>query len=333
MTVYTVASRWLLDRTLRVPVTIVELACDTGAVQRDSLELDIPATLASAEAFEEQADLQADRLARAFTEDDTRVVVCDVPAMPCSAAHRADVPAVALANFTWDWIYEDFTSDHPGYDALPGRLRARYAEASAAWRLPMGGGFEGFTTVLDMPWIARRSSRAPADTRRVLGLSDERRPLVLLSFGGYGVADWNLTRHAGAPYRLVVSGGATSAPAALPPDALDIPRDWLQAHGLRYEDVVAACDVVVSKPGYGIVSECVANRTPLLYTDRGRFREYPVMVEAMPRVLRAGYITQDALAHARWDEDIADLLAQPEPPERPLVNGADVAAGMLAAMM
>lgn len=332
ITVYTIASRWLLDRTIRVPVTIVETACDTGAVQRDSLELDIPATLAAAAAFEVSADVQARTLAEHFTERDTYVVVCDVPAMPCSAARLAGIPAVALANFTWDWIYEDFTADHPSYDALPGRLRARYAEAVAAWRLPMAGGFEGFSTVLDMPWIARRSSRDPGDTRHVLGLSDERRPLVLLSFGGYGVSGWNLERHAGAPYRLVISGGASIDPAGLPPDALEIPRDWLQAQGLRYEDLVAACDVVLSKPGYGIVSECVANQTALLYTDRGRFREYPVMVEAMPRVLRARYITQEALTTAKWDDEIASLLSQPGPPERPLVNGADVAAGMLSAM-
>lgn len=333
LTLYTVASRWLLDRTIRVPATIVELACDTGAVQRDSLELDIPATLAAAAGFEQEADAAAVRLARHFVDRATRVVVCDVPAMPCSAAALAGIPAIALSNFTWDWIYDDFTTDHPGYDALSGKLRVRYAEAAAAWRLPMAGGFDGFSTVLDMPWIARRSSRDPSDTRRVLGIADEHRPLVLLSFGGYGVSGWNLGRHTGAPYRLVISGGASSDPAGLPSDALEIPRDWLQAQGLRYEDLVAACDVVVSKPGYGIVSECVANQTALLYTDRGRFREYDVMVEAMPRVLRARHITQQTLASARWDDQIEALLSQPEPPEHPLVNGADAAAGMLAAMV
>lgn len=331
--VVTVASRWLLDRTIRVPVTIDAIPCDTGGIQHDSLELDIPATLAAAAQYERDADGRADELAGRLRHAATRVVVCDIPAMPCSAAARIGVPAIALSNFTWDWIYADFTADHPGYGDLPAALQARYAEAHAAWRLPMGGGFDGFRTVLEMPWIARRSTRDPRDTRRLLGLADERRPLVLLSFGGYGVAEWQLTHHAGAPYRLVIAGGASHEPAALPPDTLQIARDTLQAQGLRYEDLVATCDVVVSKPGYGIVSECVANRTALLYTDRGRFREYDVMVEAVPRVLRARYITQRTLTSARWDDEIAALLSQPEPPERPLVNGADVAAGMLSAMV
>ena len=331
--VFTQASRWLLERTIRVPASLHEWAVDTGAVQLDSLAMDIPATLETAARFESGADEAAEALAREFRTLAVRVVVCDAPAMPCTAARLAEVPAIVLANFTWDWIYEDFTTDHRGHADLPNRLGARYALADAAWRLPMAGGFSTIGTVLDFPWIARRSRRQPDDTRRLICAGDDGRPLVLLSFGGYGVAGMRLAHHAGAPYRLVVSAGAGYTPDVLPADALQVDRDRLSALGLRYEDLVAACDVVASKPGYGIVSECVANDTALLYTDRGRFREYPVMVAQMPAVLRCAYIDNDALATARWDADVEALLAQPAPRERPLVNGADVAAGMLTAML
>ncbi len=76
----------------------------------------------------------------------------------CRARRRAcaGVPAVVISNFTWDWIYDDFTVDHPGFEDLPSRLGARYADATAAWRLPMSGGFATVRTILDFPWIARR---------------------------------------------------------------------------------------------------------------------------------------------------------------------------------
>jgi hypothetical protein len=330
--VFTRASRWLLDRTIRVPVTIAEQAVDSGAIQRDSLLLDIPATLHAAAHFEASADVTAAALAREFAQRGVQVVVCDAPAMPCTAAHLAGIPAILLANFSWDWIYEDFIADHSGYADLPARLGERYAHADAVWRLPMAGGFATVRTTLDFPWIARRSRRDASDVRRLVGASDGR-PLILISFGGYGVADMSLAHHAGAPYRLVLSSGADHAPNDAPADALQLDRDTLDDHGLRYEDLVAACDIVVSKPGYGIVSECVANDTALLYTDRGRFREYPVMVERMPHVLRCHYLSNAALAAQRWDEEVEALLAQPAPPERPLVNGGDVAAGMLSAML
>jgi L-arabinokinase len=88
----------------------------------------------------------------------------------------------------------------------------------------------------------------------------------------------------------------------------------------------------VSKPGYGIVSECVANRTPLLYTSRGRFAEYDVMVDEMPKLLRCRPISQSVLMSGDWREAIETLLAQPEPAARPRVDGAQVAAQAILAL-
>ena len=58
--------------------------------------------------------------------------------------------------------------------------------------------------------------------------------------------------------------------------------------------------MVISKPGYGIVSECIANGAALLYTSRGRFMEYDVFVAEMPRVLRCREISQEDLFAGRW---------------------------------
>ncbi len=95
---------------------------------------------------------------------------------------------------------------------------------------------------------------------------------------------------------------------------------------MRYEDLVAAVDVVVTKPGYGIVSECIANDTAMLYTSRGHFVEYEVMVREMPSVLRCRFLDQQSLLDGRWLEALDDLLASPPPPLRPDTNGAEAAA-------
>jgi L-arabinokinase len=83
---------------------------------------------------------------------------------------------------------------------------------------------------------------------------------------------------------------------------------------------------VISKPGYGIVSECVANATPLLYTSRGRFAEYDVFVAEMPNVLRCRHLAQADLLAGRWGDAVRALLVQSPPPERPRTDGADIAA-------
>ena len=54
----------------------------------------------------------------------------------------------------------------------------------------------------------------------------------------------------------------------------------LKEAGLEYPDLVGASDVVVSKPGDGIVSDCIGARTRLVDTDRGDFPEYGDVVRA-----------------------------------------------------
>ena len=130
---------------------------------------------------------------------------------------------------------------------------------------------------------------------------------MLASFSG---ADLDLPyRHIADAEHLTVLAPEREAPA-----------------GLTYPDLVAAADVVVSKPGYGIVSECIANGTPLLYTSRGRFVEYDVFVAEMPRVLRCRYFDRSDLLAGRWAGAVRALLAQPPPPETARVDGARVAA-------
>jgi L-arabinokinase len=309
LVVRTAAARWLFDTTAPPGTELHPAEVDTGLVQIDSLNLDEEATARAAARFYADFDAHVAREANFLRAEHANLVVADVPPLAFPAAERAGVPSVAVANFTWDWIYNAYeafprTAPH----AIP-TIRRAYATATETLRLPMHGGFETMPAIREVPLVARRSRRDPADTRRALGV-DGSRPLVLVSFGGYGLTlPLDELRRAGDL--------AIVAPEREPPA------------GLRYEDLVAAADVVVSKPGYGIVSECIANQTALLYTSRGRFAEYDVFVAEMPKVLRCRFLAQDDLIAGRWRPAIDALLAQPAPPEHWPTDGAAVVARAL----
>jgi UDP:flavonoid glycosyltransferase YjiC (YdhE family) len=305
--VRTSAPRWLFDQVRGVSWTIQALDTDPGIVQIDSLRLDEEETARRAARFYADFDEKVSAEAGALEELGTDVVIGDIPPLAMAAADCAGIPGVAVGNFTWDWIY----SVYPAFDRVAPEAIATiargYSHAACALRLPLHGGFESMHAVTrDIPFIARRSHRDPAETRRILGVPGDR-PVVLASFGGYGV-DLPLDR-------IRETGRFTLLETVRDPPA-----------GLSYQDLVAAADVVVSKPGYGIVSECVANDTALLYTSRGRFIEYDLFVAEMPRVLRCRYLSQEDLFAGRWADAVDALLGQPAPPERPAVNGAEIAA-------
>jgi hypothetical protein len=69
-----------------------------------------------------------------------------------------------------------------------------------------------------------------------------------------------------------------------------------------------------------------------LYTSRGRFREYDVFVEAMPRLLPCEFISREDLAAGRWQAAVARLLAKPDLPP-PSTNGAEMAAERLLTLV
>jgi hypothetical protein len=102
---------------------------------------------------------------------------------------------------------------------------------------------------------------------------------------------------------------------------------------IRYEDLVGAVDIVASKPGYGIISECAANGTALLYTDRGRFCEYEVLVREMPRYPGVGVHTARRTCGPAAGATRSRGCWRP--PRRPAVpaEGATTAADWLSAWL
>ena len=332
----TTAPQWLFDRTVvGSGFSRAELETDTGVVQIDSLHLDERDTVTRAIRFMRTFAERVEAEARFLKQHHTALVVADTPPLGIAAAKRAGLTAVALGNFTWDWIY----SAYEGADEVAQTMREAYRLADTALRLPMNGGFEAFRSIVDLPFVARVSRRDPLDTRRVLGLPEHER-LVLVSFGGYGLSGFDLEALGQLQgYRVLMSGDSPSAevPRPLPGgrrgSVIPLDERAMYAAGLRYEDLVRSVDVVVSKPGYGIIAECLANDTALLYTSRGRFLEYDVLVAEMPRFLRTRYLDHADLFAGRWSTHLDALAGQSLPPERPAVNGAEIAADLLLDMI
>jgi len=46
----------------------------------------------------------------------------------------------------------------------------------------------------------------------------------------------------------------------------------------------------------------------------------------MPRYLRCGFLSNEELYAGRWQDALDQVVAQPEPAERPRVDGAEVVA-------
>jgi L-arabinokinase len=303
---------WLVRRELGEGAAHRPVACDTGLAQLDALDIDEAETEARCLAFDAGWDARLEAEVAWLRASGARAVLADVPPLPLAAAALLGLPALALANFTWDWIWRHLSGRRLALRGPADRAAAAYAAADLVLELPFAGGLEVFRRRVPVGFVARRPRTPRDEARRRLGL---RRPTALLSFGGIGLPA--LRRDAlPAPPDL----------AWLLPD--DLPEERLAALGLAYQDVIGAADVVVTKPGYGVVTDALAGGTALVYADRGDFPEYDVMVRALPSLLACVHLPSEALRAGRIEEAVRAALALPRPPP-PDLDGARRAADVV----
>lgn len=315
--------RWFFEQSLGGDLTYADCRLDVGAVQSDSLTIDIAATAAAYAAIDaRRAPLIAGEVA-ALAGWRPDLVLADIPALAFDVAAALAVPGVAMTNFSWDWIYADYAAEQPAFAPLVAALRRSYARATLLCRLPLHGDLGAFPRVRDVPLVARRATLARDDVRSRLRLPRHRR-LVLLSFGGIGLA---LDR---VPAIDGVTVVGTAGAAVEHAGCRLLGTDELGAAGVRYEDLVGAADAVLTKPGYGIVAECIANRTPIVYTARGRFAEYDVLVAGIEAHLANAFLDPADLRAGRWRAALERAWSMPAPPPPPVDGAAAVAALLMS---
>jgi L-arabinokinase len=313
--VVSAAPERLFARAVPERLTYRHLQCHVGLVQKNALEIDEAATAARLAEFAAGYPLLVEREAEWLSDNEASVVVGDVPPLAFDAAAEVGLTAVGVANFSWDWIYRHLAARQPALLAAAEDAARAYSRAALLLELPFAGDLSAFPWRDRIPLVARRPRVPRNEARRRLDLPEG--TLVLVSFGGFGLA---------------LDRAAFTLPAGARVVFSEEVAERLDGVGLGYQDLVAAVDVVVSKPGYGIVSDVIAARGRLVYTERGDFPEYPILVREMAACLPAAHVSNADLAQGRIAAAVEQVLALPLPIP-PDVSGAAVAARRLVELL
>ena len=314
--VRTVAPQWLFHHST-ISVLYTPQAIDVGIVQQNSLRMDLAATLGACRDLHNRLPALIEQELKFIKQQSVELIIGDIPPAGFAIAARASIPSVAITNFTWDAIYRGYAADYPGFTPLIEEMTAQYRKATLALTLPYPCDMSMFPRSEAIPWITRISALTRAQARAAFGLPHTG-TIVLLSFGGLGLNSlpWQKLSDS-SEFFFIATGGTRRTSSNL------LVLDDAQ---LYYEDLLRAADVVVTKPGYGIVADLIAHRIPVLYTDRGEFAEYPYLVRAVNDLATAEFIAQDELIAGNISPYLIRLLGKaPNWPAVPL-NGASVAA-------
>lgn len=292
------APRWLFENNIRFEFEFRNLKTDVGVMQRDSLHLDKRETLRQANSFFENTSRLVDMEVELLSREEVDLVVGDISPLAFEIASRLQIPGIAISNFSWDWIYAPYVREYPEYSKVIDIIRGGYGKADLLLRLPFHGDTSAFKEVRDLPLVGRKSAATKEEVRRRYNLPSGKK-LVLLSFGTYGLKEFNFEKIEKLDNYFFI---ATFMLQTSLSNLLCLP-----AHDLVHEDLVAACDVVMTKPGYGIVSESLINRTPVLYTSRGDFAEYDELVKGLERYSNSLFIPNRDFLGGEWNDYLKTL--------------------------
>lgn len=298
-------------------------AFDVGMVQKDSIRVDVDATLEDALELVDERGRLVDYEAEFLRGEGADLVVADIPSIPMESAAEAGIPAVAVGNFSWDWIYAPFRERHPGWARVIRLFEEGYGRAERLLKLPFSPAMPVFHRQTELPLLARPGRERRAELAAMTG-ADPGKRWVLLSFTTLawdeaalreveGLRDWEFF---------------TVMPLSWPghPRIHAVDRE-----AVGFSDVLASADVAVSKPGYGILSDCVANARTLVYAEREDFIEYPLLERELKRYLRNVHIPAADLYAGRLRAALEAAESAPAPCETLAAGGADIAADFLAA--
>jgi hypothetical protein len=248
---------------------LIAEAPDFGLVMNSALDIDLEASAAAYAALHRNWQQRVDAEACRLESLEPDLVLADVPYLTLAAARQAAIPAAALCSLNWADIYRHYFANRKEARKVLGCMESAYRSARVFLCPEPSMPMSFLDNRLSIGPVAAQGRCRRDDLMRQLGL-DPGQSLVLVAPGGvetrFALENWPVDQ---GIHWLVSERWQVRHPNVTP----------LEKTGLGFTDLVASCDAVLGKCGYGTVSECVVNATPLLYIPRPGWPEEHVLLQ------------------------------------------------------
>lgn len=312
----------VLARAIEGEFRHIPQSLDGGMAMASAMDVDVQASARAYRELHRDWERKLAEATRTIAGLKPDLLLANVPYLPLAAAPWAGVPAVALSSLNWADIYFHYCQDVPGAREIHSQMLRAYASAQAFLKprpaLPMGE----LANAVEIGPIARTGIRRRAEIAARLRLAEGER-LVLIALGGI-------------PTRLPVErwpcleGVRWLAPAAWQvqrPDAVAI-----EPLGFAFIDLLASCDAVIAKPGYGTFAEAACNGIPVLTLPRPDWPETPFLTAWLKEHGRCLVVEREELERGELQDALGRLLALPPKPT-PAPTGIAEAAQILERLL
>jgi len=279
-------------------------------IMRDALTVDADRTMEWYRNFHGNYDERKSEAASQLEALTPDLVFSNVPYLGLDAADLVGVPSVALCSLNWADVFRSYCEEFDGaFDIFDEILRA-YQKAEL---------FLQPTPSMDMPALANGRNVAPLSfrglpNRRLLGdvtNGDAATRYVLIGVGGYGIDGFPLDDWpAISDVRWIFPDGILSQSLGITDRRHDfVPQSVLNPF-MQYIDLLASCDLVLTKTGYGTQVEAAVNQVPALCICRYDWPEHANLATWHAKFGVVEFIEWDEVGGRKFKALVEDLLSR-----------------------
>ncbi len=285
---------------------------DCGCIQRDSVTVDKKKTLQAYMAMAEQNAVCLEEEVNFCRSQGVDGIVSDITPFAFEVARGAGVPSVAVANFTWFDIYKPYVEEYPSFAPALKKIRQQYQMAGLLLELVPSTGMPYFGNRVKIPPVAKPGRNRSGELNKHLALEKDRR-IALIYVGELGMENirWSdLAKFGGWDFVGIYPLPGASANYRL-----------IDKKSFAYEDLVASAEVMVTKIGYGVVSQGLINGTPLIYLPREDFAEFPVLEDAVQKWGHGYRLSKEDYYALKWEGVLEEVSKRGRPKPVPSEGG------------
>ena len=279
-----------------VPVEQRLVGWDVGMIQADALGVDQQRTLEALKDLDfKLPQLLNQEIAWLAKQNTPVLVVGDIPPAAAVLAQRLEAPLVWMGNFGWDDIYEPLCGLFSDYAAS---AKALYQHGELLLRCPFSLAMQWGLEEQQLGVTVSAVREVPAELRH--HLEQLEKPLVLVGFGGLGVAiDPALFRLWPHHHFLIPVPVAPQLRANFANEA----NVTLIPHSVRPFDLMPFCERLLGKPGYSTFCEALSQDLGMHVVERDGFAEASVLMDGLRLYGQHRILSRQALNQGDWELD------------------------------
>lgn len=287
----------------------IHATSDFGFVMDNALDIDLAASASRYRDFHADWPGRVAAEARFLAGLAPDLVFTDVAYLPLSGAAAAGIPAASMCSLNWADLADHFFRGEDWLGQVHGEILAAYRNAAVFLRTTPGMPMLDLPNVVNIGPVATPAVMTRSEVARRLHLPKARR-WVLVALGGFD-------------FPLPVDQWPQ------PPGMRWISPHQALAHNLGFfNDLLAAADAVITKPGYGTFVEAASHGVPVVYLRRPDWPEQEPLIDWLRAHDRCAEISREQAMKGDLLPTLEALWALPAP-RRPTPVGIDQAVRAL----